>query len=286
MRTDCSCVEMITDLLPFTGFLCVKVCPLESVAAPSGPQLAGFLSSCAFTNSPFAAPAPRSRPLLLTHSAPANAADEPLIYRWSTSCSLIKPQHFLYSASHQLYPFWILTFSLPCFKLDVYTVNLLFGPIWVHELQTISVCKNTRCSIFIYYSWGYCKTPSIHSQPPFLHMLTLIFIYNALTSCNSEKVLSFPDSTFLMLMWWCPDVLVCLSAPLCTNTQINPLHVSLPANAGACYAKQGNSPSEWLPALPLCLHFNFSVTYLFLLPYRLLPAVSFLLMLSIVFLFN
>ncbi|KAI9539652.1 hypothetical protein NQZ68_005734 [Dissostichus eleginoides] len=45
MRTDCSCVGMITDLLPFTGFLCVKVCPLESVAAPLGPHLAGFLSS-------------------------------------------------------------------------------------------------------------------------------------------------------------------------------------------------------------------------------------------------
>ncbi|MEQ2161005.1 SRC kinase signaling inhibitor 1 [Goodea atripinnis] len=31
---------------------------------------------------------------------------------------------------------------------------------------------------------------------------------------------------------------MCLLARLCTNTQINPSHVSLLANAGACYPKQ------------------------------------------------
>lgn len=65
----CSCVGMIADLLPLTGFLYVKVCPLESVAALFGLHLASFLfSSSVFINSPFVAPALRSHPVLLTYS--------------------------------------------------------------------------------------------------------------------------------------------------------------------------------------------------------------------------
>lgn len=69
-------------------------------------------------------------------------------------------------------------------------------------------------------------------------------IYNALTYCNSDEVLSFLDSPFLMVM--CSGV---FGAYLCTNTYINPWHVSLLANAGACFPKQGNLLVERFSAL-------------------------------------
>lgn len=89
---NCGCVETIGDLLPLTH--CVQVWPPESVAASIWPG-SHLLYFSVFINSPFVAPAPRRLPLLLTRSARPNAADEPLMYRWASSFSPIKPQHFL-----------------------------------------------------------------------------------------------------------------------------------------------------------------------------------------------
>lgn len=90
---DWGCVE--TDRRPSAlNMLCVQFWPPESVAASIWPG-SHLLSSSVFINSPFVAPAPRRLPPLLTRSARPNAADEPLMYRWASSFSPIKPQHFL-----------------------------------------------------------------------------------------------------------------------------------------------------------------------------------------------
>lgn len=84
------CPKQASSVLRFVHWRALQLCWASIWPASSLLPL--------FIYSPFVAPpAPRSLPLLLTSSAHPNAADEPLMYRWSTSFSLIKSQHFLCS---------------------------------------------------------------------------------------------------------------------------------------------------------------------------------------------
>lgn len=190
---------MIADAAALDGlFLCVRGSVQRRALRPPAPFIRG----------PFVAPAPRSLPPLLTRSAHPNATDEPLMCRWSTSFSPIKLQRFFILLNWLVY----FLFFPTCIKSEVYN-DMMIEYVVIFKIHCLCLKKKSMI-IVIYHSSG--KTLiSIHGKP-FLHTLTpmntLWCINNALTNCDSEKVLQFRDSTFLMVMVtmsWCVCSHVC-----------------------------------------------------------------------------